>query len=170
MDSAGVRVARITSQSALVVGWEHNMRVGIVIGIVFASYTSSISADEYKDATDAAYCIGVFESDIDYWKSLDALSVRSASDIRDAKQKKIRKEAFVEGAIKQGKIDLDTATKMKSVGNADASLCGQKINKCMDEYGERSRKKVDDALNNAEYESCKKDAKPICERAYKNCD
>jgi len=108
------------------------MRIALAtVGILVALYTSSVRADDYRDATDAAYCIGVLQANIDIWKgwSPDVQS-KIAATMRYAEQKKFRKEAFVEGAIKQAKLDGATASKMTSVGLADANLYVQSVRDC----------------------------------------
>ena len=94
------------------------MRLGILLGFLVAAYGTSTHADEYKDTTDAAYCIGVYQSDLENWK--DGVQSRfTAGKIADVGQKLFRKQAFVEGAVKQGRLDAGTASKMSTVGYAD---------------------------------------------------
>jgi len=141
----------------------------IFMGIALLSYSSSVRADDYKDTTEAAYCVGVYQSDLKDWRE-GTQSRFSAEKIADVGQKLFRKQTFVEGAIKRAKIDGETASKMSSVGYADTQLCSKKTKRCYDEWGERSVKKIDDGLNNKQLEICNKEAEAVCERAYKNCD
>lgn len=145
------------------------MRICIILVIAVASYASSVRADGYKNASDAAYCVGVYQGDIEEWKTMYSAQSQLAARIRDWGEKKFRKESFVEGAIKQEKIDAVTASKMRSVGLVDSNLCSQNIRKCMKEWSEREEKQVDLELNNIQLENCKKETESVCERVYKNC-
>ncbi len=153
----------------VVVGTGAFVRIGIIIGFIVVSYSTSVRADDYKDTTDAAYCVGVYQSDVKDWK--DGVQSRfTEGKIADVGQKLFRKQAFVEGAIKQGKIDGVTASKMTSVGYADTQLCSKNQKQCYDGWSERDTKKVDNELNNKQLEYCNKQTESICDRAYKNCD
>lgn len=145
------------------------VRKSIIIGIGLTSYSTLVRADDYKATTDAAYCVGVYQSDVKDWK--DGMQSRfTEGKIADVGQKLFRKQAFVEGAIKQGKIDGATASKMTSVGYADTQLCSNNQKQCCDGWSERDAKKVDNELNNKQLEYCNKQTESICNRAYKNCD
>lgn len=147
------------------------MRISIiVIGFAVASYASSVRADDYKDATDAAYCVGVYQSEIEITKEVYSKIAIDDGRLHDTEQKKFRKEAFVGGAIKQGKIDDVTASKMKSVGYADANLCVRINEKCDQEWFARSQQKIEAGLNENQQKNCKVQAEAVCERAFKNCD
>jgi hypothetical protein len=147
----------------------------IVTGIIIGSYSSSVRADDYKDARDAAYCVGVSKNYIAYWAKLhdlseDIVAAFLVAAIRDAEQKQARNETLIDGAIKLGKVDLVTATKMMDAGFADANLCDQKMIKCKEEYGSRVQKNVATALNIAQFANCMKGVEPVCERVYKKCE
>jgi hypothetical protein len=146
------------------------MKICIILVIAVASYASSVCADGYEDASDAAYCVGVYQGDIEEWKTMYNAQSQLAARIRDWGQKKFQKESFVEGAIKQGNIDAVTASKMRSVGLVDSNLCSQNIRKCMKEWSEREEKQVDLELNNMQLEKCKKETESVCERVYKHCE
>ena len=132
-----------------------------------ALQSTAVFGDDYKEATEAAYCVGVHQSDIEFWKKTDP---KSTTDIRDAELKQFKKQAFVEGAIRRRIIDGATVSKMKAVGYADANSCTQQQERCTQQWHERSQQKMDDELNNKMMENCNKLADPVCERAYKNCD
>jgi hypothetical protein len=53
-------------------------------------------ADDYKELTDASYCIGVVSRNIDLTQKMS----NSMLDVRDQQQHLARKTAFVEGAMK----------------------------------------------------------------------
>jgi hypothetical protein len=86
-----------------------------IIGILIASYISSVHADDLEDATAAAYCVGVYQSDI------EGLRARFKADSREVEMKQSQKRTFVEGAITQGKIDSETVSNMQNVGYSEES-------------------------------------------------
>jgi hypothetical protein len=142
------------------------MRKAAWVGIVLAVQSTAVLGDDYKDATEAAYCVGVYQNDIEFWKRTASMS----TDARDAELKQFRRQAFVEGAIKRGIIDEVTVSKMKAVGYADANSCLQQQERCAQQLYERTQQKMDDEQNNKIFENCNKLAGPVCDRAYKNCD
>ena len=120
--------------------------------------------DDYKEATEAAYCIGVYQSDVEFWREKDPKSPRAV----DLEMKQFRKQAFVEGAIKQQIIDGVTVSKMRAVGYADANSCLQQRGRCTQQFYEHRQQGMDDEQNNKIFENCNELA-DVCERAYKNC-
>ena len=87
--------------------------------VVIALQSTAVLADDHKEATEAAYCVGVHQSDIEFWRRTDPKS----GETRDAELKQSRKQTFVEGAIKRGIIDRITVSRMRAVGYADAKSC-----------------------------------------------
>jgi hypothetical protein len=146
------------------------MKTVIILGLLVASYSTLVRADD-KDATDVAYCIGVHQHDIEEWKAgIGKGSALAKTKLKDLELQKYRREAFLEHAVKQKAIDYITASKMTSVGYADAKQCGIGTEQCMNEFVERDAKKVDNETNNKILGNCNKETEPFCERAYKNCD
>jgi hypothetical protein len=126
------------------------------------------SGDDYKDLTDAAYCIGSYQSDIEGIRRM-YIDAKNA-DTRDVERKHFRKQAFVEGGMKQGKIDEVTASRMRSVGYADGSSCWERQERCTQQWNERTQQKVDNLLNSNQLANCNSLAEFVCERVYKNCE
>jgi hypothetical protein len=78
---------------------EHIMRTGnIIIGIIVASYAMSIRAEEYKKLTNAAYCVGVYQGNIEM-AAANKISLDSVRNL-DATAEQRRKQTFVDDAIK----------------------------------------------------------------------
>jgi hypothetical protein len=142
------------------------MRICIILVIAVASCASSVYADGYKDASDAAYCVGVYQSELDHTKSM---VVRKKRKIRGVELNEGLKEEFIRIAVKQGKIDAVTASKLKDVGYADGKLCIQNTEKCLNEWNERSEQKLDANLNGKQLADCNKNTETVCERALKKC-
>jgi hypothetical protein len=130
----------------------------ITLGALFFFQATSTRADDYKEAANAAYCVGVISRSIEYLKGVD---------VRNDEQKKLQKQTFVEGATKQGKIDSITASKLISAGYADANLCLEKRTKCFVEAAKRKNDKVDPRLSDEQLKDCKQSAEQICELTYK---
>ena len=145
------------------------MRIGIIVLFFIVSYTASARADDYNEATEAAYCMGVYRSDLQELKMGNRSRFR-ADNIVDVDQKLFRKQTLVEDAIKQGPIDGDIASKITGLGYAEAQLCSKTQKQCDDEWRERAAKKVDNEQNNKGLENCNKRIEPICDHAYKKCD
>jgi hypothetical protein len=91
--------------------------VRTVIGMVIAIQSTVVLADDYKEATEAAYCIGVYQSDVEGETRM--YRDPKNADTHNTEMKQFRKQAFVEGAIKRRIIDEVTVSKMKDVGYAD---------------------------------------------------
>jgi hypothetical protein len=136
--------------------------------VVLAIQSTAVLGDDYKEATEAAYCVGVHQSDIEGVRRMHTDPKKA--DTRDEERKQFRKQAFVEGAIKRGIIDEVTASKMRAVGYADGNSCWEQSRRCTQQWHERSQQKMDDERNNKIMENCSKLAEPVCERANKNCD
>jgi hypothetical protein len=149
------------------VGYEEEKmsKAMIGVGIVIALQSTAVLADDYKEATEAAYCSGVYQSGIENVRRSDP-----KANTNDKEMKQFRKQAFVEGAIRRQIIDVVTASKMRDVGYADANSCSQQVERCAHQSTERRDQKVDDERNNRLFENCNRLAEPVCERAYKNCD
>src|SRR5712675_2002925 len=98
------------------------MKLFVAMGASATLFVSSVQAEDYKDVTNAAYCIGVYQSDIQEFKRIYAPIGRMglvSTQIRDLELKLFRSKTMVEGAIKQRKIDGVTASNMRSVGYAE---------------------------------------------------
>jgi len=130
--------------------------------VVIAIQSSAALGDDHKEATDAAYCIGVYQSEVEFWTKTDLKS----GEARDAEMRQSRKQTFVEGAIKRGIIDRVTVGKMRAVGYKDGNSCLEQSQRCAQQWGE----KMHDEQNSRILENCAKLVETVCERAYKNCD
>jgi hypothetical protein len=143
-------------------------RAALGVSFAIAVQSTAVFGDDYKEATEAAYCIGVYQSDIEGLRRM--YKDPKNADMHDAEMKQFRKRAFVEGAINRGIIDGITASKMRNVGYVDGNSCWQRQERCTNEWYRRTQQKVDDELNSRQLENCNKLAEPVCERAYKNCE
>jgi hypothetical protein len=139
-----------------------SVKTVIGVGIVIAVQSTAVLGDDYKEATEAAYCVGVHQNDVEFWRRTDPKSVET----RDAEMKQSGKQTFVEGAIKRRIIDRVTVSKMRAVGYADAKSCLEQSLRCTQQWSD----KMDEEQNNRVLENCRELAEPVCERAYKNCE
>jgi len=144
------------------------MRIEIIIGVVAVSFASPVSAEKYKRVTDAAYCLGVYQSEVN-----DTLKIHLGE--KDAKPhaaeiKQLRADAFVDSAIKQRKIRAITAIKMRSVGYTDGNTCLQQQERCTEQWYLRAENKVDPESNKQKLVNCNSLAAVVCERAYEICE
>ena len=130
--------------------------------VVIAIQSSAAVGDDHKEATEAAYCIGVYQSEVEFWRKTDPKS----GEARDVEMRQSRKQTYVEGAIKRGIIDRVTVEKMRAVGYKDGNSCLEQSQRCVQQWSER----MDDEQNSRILENCGKLVEPLCERAYKNCD
>ena len=122
----------------------------IVFGLLVASYSTLVCADD-ESATDAAYCIGVYQHDIEVSKKGGGTGSTAAHmDRRDLELRKFRREEELQLAIKQKIIEYGIAAKITEDGYADSKICTQ-IEKCVTE-------------------ECKQPLQPACERICKRCD
>jgi predicted esterase len=67
--------------------------------------------------------LGVYQSDI------EGLRARFKADSREVEMKQLQKRAFVEDAIKHGKIDSETVLNMQNVGYSDGTALLAKTGK-----------------------------------------
>ena len=126
------------------------LRKAVVVGLLVASYGTLVRADD-KSATDAAYCIGVYQHDIEISKKGGGTGSTAAHmDRRDLELRKFRREEELQLAIKQKIIEYDIAAKITEDGYADSKIFTQ-IEKCVTE-------------------ECKLPLQPACERIRKRCD
>jgi len=126
------------------------LRKAIVVGLLVASCSTLVRADD-ESATDAAYCIGVHQHDIEVSKKGGGTGSTAAHlDRRDLELRKFRREEELQRAIKQKIIEYGIAAKITEDGYADSKICMQ-IDKCMTE-------------------ECKQSLQPACERIRKRCD
>jgi hypothetical protein len=126
------------------------LRKALVVGLLAASYSTLVRADD-KSATDAAYCIGVHQHDIEVSKKGGGTGSAAAHmDRRDLELRKFQREEELQHAIKQKIIEYVVAAKITEDGYADSKICTQ-IEKCVTE-------------------ECKQPLQPVCERIRKRCD
>jgi hypothetical protein len=145
----------------------NRMNLGIVIAleIVIAVYSTAVLADDYKEATEAAYCDGVYRSNIEHFRTKSP-----KADTQDQEIKKFRKQTFVAGAVRRQIIDWGTATKMRDVGYADGNLCWQGWDRCEREAKDREQQMDEERNNKMALDCLSLFAGPACDRAFKNCD
>ena len=146
------------------------MRIGIIIGIVIASYAPSASADDKGETETTAYCIGVHQRDIEGWKAgISKGSKLEKTSLKELELRKLRKEAELTQAIRRRTIEYVIAARITENGYEDSKMCSQ-IGKCTIDATKRIETKVDQAINDAMTKECQKPFEPACERAYKKCD
>jgi hypothetical protein len=130
--------------------------VVISAGAALAFCGNATLADDYKELTDASYCIGVVSRNIDLTQKMS----NSMLDVRDQQQHLARKTAFVEGAMKLRKIDTETVNKLIGVGRADAQLCWDNAEKC----AQAALKRGDIDLSERMVRNCERPAEAVCKR------
>ena len=133
------------------------------------SHASSVLADDDKDITDSAYCLGVYQGDLEELKVVSHYNEQMA-EFSEAKKKVLSKQAFVDGAIRQGKIDGDAASKAARIGYADGSSCWQKLLKCDKAADEQIDNHVDNIKMRDQLQKCQNNVQPICDRVYEKCE
>jgi mannose-1-phosphate guanylyltransferase len=144
--------------------------VANIIGLVALSCSAIVRADDYKAPADVAYCIGSLRKQDEITKILligntdHEVAVR-----REAEQKLLEKQTFVESAIKQGTLFPAIASRMINDGYADANLCTQVNSKCTLEHIKRLQDNVDKAASEAEFDDCTRPIVASCNRIRK-CD
>jgi hypothetical protein len=133
--------------------------------LLMSSYSRAASADEYKEATEQAYCVGVHQAGIVVIKK----RFGESQSTRDSELKKFRAQAYVDGAIRQHIIDAATASRMMQAGYVDSELCNETLFQCAEEAGARSNRNVDPDRNERLHNACESQANSACDRAYRNC-
>ena len=101
--------------------------VGITILIVIQS--AAVHADTFKDAVDAAYCIGVDQGEIDYNVKMENLKSYPTEELES---KISQRGAFINNAMRAGLIDAATVQKTKSAGYRESIACWKKVGECAD--------------------------------------
>jgi hypothetical protein len=169
MRNGGANVPAAQSGLQAATKWVVEMKpFGLAISLAICG-SSLAYADSYREATEHAYCVGVYQSDIETTKSGAFGNTPRALDTYDLELKRFRAQAFVEGAIKQQQIDSATASKMQSVGYADGNLCWQENFRCIHESAERWKTSDDRELNRKQFEHCNDGAQVICKRVFNQC-
>ncbi len=132
-----------------------------VAGAAFAlaSLVTAAVSDEYKELTDSAYCAGVLRREIDLTKAMG-----ENLDVRDKEQLLARKIAFLQGALRQQKIDTEISNKFVVIGEVDAQLCWDIVKKCFTEASKRAEKNVDLDSSQRMLENCSRPAEAACTR------
>jgi hypothetical protein len=146
------------------------MRTIIIIGIVVATYASSVQANDYIVASDAAYCVGALRSEME---STDRMV--EASGINEEFSKIIRKlkanilvhENIVKRSIERRKIDEHAAARITNAGYDDGNVCNK--GHCSDELERRGTKTGTDEYDKM-YKACTFESEKICERIRKACE
>jgi len=142
-----------------------------LIGIVVASYSTTVRADEfYKHA---AYCIGGLQSRIesrDRDFKISEATEHLLNSIRDLKANIFLHKTVVKHAIERGEIDEATAEKMKRSGYEDQNACDNGIDKCFHQFLVRRNDKMDDEQNNNLFGSCIVEPTRLCEQIKEACE
>ena len=115
--------------------------------------------DDYKEVTDTAYCAGALKRNAVLVKKMSGRSGTTGDE-----QHLALKIAFLQGALKQNKIDIETANRLISIGEADAQLCWDTLANCSAEAARRSRQNVDLGLSKQMLENCNRPAESVCKR------
>src|ERR1700694_300017 len=126
---------------------------------------SPSSAQDYKEAANSAYRVGVLNGTIERMnRTLGTTAASSLASRRDYEQRRLRQVAFVEGALKQQKIDSTTVSKLMSVGEVDAGLCWDGLEKCPLELTKRIENSADPDVSERQFQSCNSFVEPTCTR------
>ena len=136
------------------------------VALLLSCNAGAALADDYKEATERAYCAGVHKASIADTKEFFGGSV----DTRGTELKEFKDTAYVEGAIRRRIIDANTASRMMQVGYADAELCRRQTWQCMHEAADRADKGDEIDLSQRQYDGCMLLVDPVCTRAYQNCN
>jgi hypothetical protein len=134
------------------------MRIGTVeISILIVIQSAAVHADTFKDAVEAAYCIGVDQGEIDYY-----VKMRNEKNYptEELESKISQREATTNNAVRARLIDAATVQKMKSAGYRESIACWKKVNECADGIKTFSKGQMAECENS-------KDA--LCEPIY-GCD
>ena len=145
------------------------MRIfAIILGFALVSYSTVVCAFDYRDPTDAAYCVGSLRRQYETTKLL-MTSATEADARRAAELKLSERQTFVEGSIKQGALFDTVASRMIDNGYADADLCTKTNSKCTLEHIGRLQNNVDKASSEADFDDCIRPIIATCNRIQK-CD
>jgi hypothetical protein len=135
------------------------------LAVALVLFTSAAAkAGDYKAAADAAYCAGAIQRTIELTKK----TFGDALDMRSDEQSYALRLAFVEGALKQGKIDRETADKLLAIGHSDAQFCWDTAAKCSREWAKRDEQNMERERSQAMMETCERPAQSACKRT-KGC-
>jgi hypothetical protein len=142
---------------------EAGMWVFVFLMSVFVVQSTAVRSDEYKDISDAAYCIGVVSKNYD----LKKIEFGGVTD-EGLKQYQIqlaRFTAIVEDAIKRNKFDKETSNKLVSVGEQETKVCWENVMKCSQDGLKRTLDHVE--KNEAERLNgiCERATVTVCRRA-----
>ena len=152
--------ALVTLAAALCLIGSPVRRVVVLAAATLIFHPNATFSNEYKELTETAYCIGVLSRNIDLIKKEFGNVPGTQAD----QQNLARKIAFLEGAMKQRKIDIETANKLASIGHEDAQLCWDTSKKCGHEAVKRSEQKVDLDLSERMQRNCERPAVAACKR------
>jgi hypothetical protein len=131
------------------------MRIDIVgISILILIQSAAVHADSFKDAIEAAYCIGVDQGEIDYMVKMEKLKSYPTEELES---KISQRTAFVNNAMRTGLIDAATMQKMKNSGYRESIACWKKAGECADGLKTFSKSQMTECVNS-------KDA--LCEPTY----
>ncbi len=144
------------------------MKPTIILGVIAASVASSVHAENYKSTTDAAYCLGVYQSETSdtQKKYINEKDAKPPA----AEAKLLQTEAFVDAAVRQHRLHPMTAAKMRNVGYTVGNTCLQRQDHCTERWYARAENKIDPETNREKLASCNSLAAVVCERAYEKCE
>jgi hypothetical protein len=106
------------------------MRNVMVVGLFFASCSTLVRADDKSAIEPTAYCIGVYQYDIENRKvGIGKGSKLAQTSLKDLELRKLRGEAELQQAIRRKAIEYVVAAKITEEGYENAKVCSQ-MEKC----------------------------------------
>jgi hypothetical protein len=135
------------------------MKCIVPIVLLSTFLVPTAQADDYTRITDAAYCVGVVARNVDLSKK------EFGSALIGDEQLLARYLAVRDGAIRQNKIDMETANKLTLVGHQDAQICWDNTKQCMAEAAKRAAEPSADLDKNARIDTnCHRKTEAVCKR------
>jgi hypothetical protein len=94
---------------------------GAVACIFIVIQSVAVHADTFRDAVNAAYCIGVDQGEIDFYVKIKNIKDSSLTEPLDSKIRE--RTTFITNAMRARLIDAATVEKMKSAGYRESLAC-----------------------------------------------
>jgi hypothetical protein len=146
------------------------MRAVIIVGLFVASCSTLVRAEDRSAIETTAYCIGVYQQNIESRKAgIGNSSMPAQISSKEMELRKLRGEAELQQAIRRKIIEYVMAAKITEEGYENAKKCSQ-MEKCTIELTRRGENKVDQALSDTMTKECRKPFESACESTYKRCD
>ena len=146
------------------------MRKIMIVGLFVASCGTLVRAEDRSAIETMAYCIGVFQHNIENRKAgIGNSSKLAQTSPKELELRKLRGEAELQQAIRRKVIEYVIAAKITEEGYENAKKCSQ-MEKCIIELTRRGENKVDQALSDTMTKECRKQTESDCESVYKRCD